>query len=135
MNHQQEIKEKQVNLDKQKIVHIGDTSYLISPFLTSKGLRIKAKIIKYCGSSLAQAMGAEDESTILELIATVFTDMSEDQYVELIKEILSGVTKNNMPVDFENEFQLNYGNLFKLIKEVLEFNYRDVFSLLGINVT
>ena len=62
-------------------------------------------------------------------------DRSEDQYVELIKEILSGVTKNNMPVDFENEFQLNYGNLFKLIKEVLEFNYRDVFSLLGINVT
>lgn len=121
-----------MNIDKQKLVHLGDDTYLINPFLTTKGLRIKAKLIKYFGESLSKATESEDESTIIELIASIFTEIPEDEYVELIREIMSGVTKNNMAIDFEREFSLNYLNLFKLVKEVLEFNYRDLFSLLGI---
>lgn len=120
--------------NSQKIINIDDDTYVINAFLASKGLRIKAKLIKYAGTSLSDALGAEDESTIIDLISKVFTDMTEDQYVELVKEIMSGVTKNNMAIDFDKEFQLNYGNLFKMIKEVLQFNYNDLFSLLGINV-
>lgn len=123
-----------MNSHKQKIVHIGDETYVINPFLTTKGLRVKAKLVKYLGSSLSAALSAEDEGTVVDLIAGVFAEITEDQYVELIKEILSNVTKNNMNVDFDKEFALNYGNLFKLVKEVLEFNYNDLFSLLGINV-
>jgi hypothetical protein len=123
-----------LNSHKQKIVHIGDETYVINPFLTTKGLRVKAKLVKYLGSSLSAALSAEDEGTVVDLIAGVFAEITEDQYVELIKEILSNVTKNNMNVDFDKEFALNYGNLFKLVKEVLEFNYNDLFSLLGINV-
>lgn len=123
-----------MNSHKQKIVHIGDETYVINPFLTTKGLRVKAKLVKYLGSSLSAALSAEDEGTVVDLIAGVFAEITEDQYVELIKEILSNVTKNNMNIDFDKEFALNYGNLFKLVKEVLEFNYNDLFSLLGINV-
>lgn len=119
---------------KQNIVHIGDETYVINPFLTTKGLRVKAKLVKYLGSSLSHAMSAEDESTIIEMIASVFAEITEDQYVELLKEILSNTTKNNMPIDFDKEFALNYMNLFKLVKEVLQFNYNDLFSLLGMNV-
>lgn len=123
-----------MNSHKQKIVHIGDETYVINPFLTTKGLRVKAKLVKYLGSSLSAALSAEDEGTVVDLIAGVFAEITEDQYVELLKEILSNVTKNNMSIDFDKEFALNYGNLFKLVKEVLEFNYNDLFSLLGINV-
>lgn len=121
------------NIHKQHIVHIGDETYVINPFLTTKGLRIKAKLVKYLGTSLSAAMGAEDESSIIELLAQIFTEMSEDQYVELVREITSNVTKNGMMIDFDKEFALNYANLFKLVKEVLEYNYKDLFSLLGIN--
>ena len=124
------------NYHKQKIVHVGDETYIINPFLTTKGLRIKAKLVKYLGTSLSAALAAsddEDDTSIIELIADVFTEMTEDQYVELIREILSGVTKNGVLIDFDKEFALNYSNLFKLVKEVLEYNYSDLFSLLGIN--
>lgn len=119
---------------KQHISHIGDNTYVISPFLTSKGLRIKHKLVKYLGSSLSNAFDAEDDGTIIELIANVFAEIPEDQYVELLKDITSGVSRDNMPIDFDKEFALNYLNLFKLVKEVLQFNYNDLFSLLGMNV-
>lgn len=116
------------------MVHVGDESYLITAFLTSKGLRIKSKIIKYFGASLTEAFSSEeDDTSIIAMIANVFEEITEDQFVELVKEILSGVTKSNMPINFETEFQLNYLNLYKLIKEVIEFNYNDLFSALGIN--
>lgn len=121
------------NIYKQHIAHIGDETYIINPFLTTKGLRIKAKLVKYLGTSLSSALNAEDESTIIDLIANVFSEITEDQFVELVRDILSNVTKNGMPIDFDKEFALNYTNLYKLIKEVLEYNYKDLFSLLGIN--
>lgn len=126
-------------LGKQKIVHVGDESYVITPFLTSKGLRIKHKLVKYLGTSLEKALVASEqeedkESTLLGIIAEVFMEIPEDQYIELIKDVLSNVTKNGMSVDFDKEFALNYANLFKLLKEVIEFNYNDLFSALGISV-
>lgn len=122
-------------MNNQKIVHVGDESYLVTAFLTSKGLRIKSRIIKYFGASLTEAFSgdAEDDSTIISVIAGLFDQITEEQFVELTKDILSNVTKNNQMIDFEREFSKNYVNLYKLIKEVLEFNYSDLFSLLGIN--
>jgi len=123
-------------MNNQKVVHVGDESYLVTAFLTSKGLRIKSRIIKYFGASLTEAFSgdAEDDSTIISVIAGLFDQITEEQFVELTKDILSNVTKNNQMIDFEREFSKNYVNLYKLIKEVLEFNYSDLFSLLGINV-
>ncbi len=122
-------------MNNQKVVHVGDESYLVTAFLTSKGLRIKSRIIKYFGASLTEAFSgdAEDDSTIISVIAGLFDQITEEQFVELTKDILSNVTKNNQMIDFEREFSKNYVNLYKLIKEVLEFNYSDLFSLLGIN--
>lgn len=122
-------------MNNQKVVHVGDESYLVTAFLTSKGLRIKSRIIKYFGASLTEAFSgdAEDDSTIISVIAGLFDQITEEQFIELTKDILSNVTKNNQMIDFEREFSKNYVNLYKLIKEVLEFNYSDLFSLLGIN--
>ena len=55
---------KEKVLSNQTVVHVGNESYIITAFLTSKGLRIKSKIIKYFGASLTEALGADDEASI-----------------------------------------------------------------------
>ena len=66
-------------MNNQKIVHVGDESYLVTAFLTSKGLRIKSRIIKYFGASLTEAFSgdAEDDSTIISVIAGLFVQITE----------------------------------------------------------
>ena len=48
--------------------------------------------------------------------------------VALIKELLSGVTKGTATINFDQEFAGRYGVIFDLVKEVLKFNFADVFQ-------
>jgi hypothetical protein len=52
----------------------------------------------------------------------------------LIKELLSGVTKGTATINFDQEFAGRYGAIFDLVKEVLKFNFADVFSKLGLGI-
>ena len=66
---------------------------------------------------------------MLSRIAEVFLeDMEKVDIASLSKELIeSCVFKNGMSVNFDNEFTGNLATLYRLLFEVIKFNFLDVF--------
>lgn len=126
----------------QQIVHINDNDYIINPFMGLQGLKIQNKLIKYAGTvitklnaSTEQDVNEEDVfGNIAEILQTLLSGDNEKEITDLIVELVSKVQKNGQPINFDKEFSCNYVTLFELVKEVVMFNYKDVFQKLGIGV-
>ena len=124
---------------QQLDVHIDGVDYKITQFLATKGLGIEVKLMKLLGPSFMELQkAAQDENAqeaVLSAAITVLIEQFEKvDVVALIKELLSGVTKGTATINFDQEFAGRYGAIFDLVKEVLKFNFADVFSKLGLGI-
>jgi len=125
---------------QQLDVHIDGVDYKITQFLATKGLGIEVKLMKLLGPSfmeLQKASQAGDndaaqEAVLTAAITTLIEQFDKVDVVSLIKELLSSVTKGTATINFDQEFAGRYGAIFDLVKEVLKFNFADVFSKLGL---
>jgi hypothetical protein len=62
----------------------------------------------------------------------LFDNLDTVDVEALIKELVaSSATKGSMAINFDMEFSGEYGKLFTLVKEIVEFNYGSVFTLFG----
>lgn len=124
---------------EQLDVHIDGVDYKITQFLATKGLGIEVKLMKLLGPSFMELQkAAQDENAQEAVLSAAITVLIEQfdkvDVVALIKELLSGVTKGTATINFDQEFAGRYGAIFDLVKEVLKFNFADVFSKLGLGI-
>lgn len=111
----------------QKQVNIQGTDYLITHFPAMRGTRVLKQLTKLIGPSFAVLQGNGDLTSALNIL---FENL--DQNVEqLIVELVSTCSKGSMGINFDMEFAGEYDKLFLLVKEVVEFNFGSVFTLLG----
>ena len=122
-----------------KIVDINDKKYIIEPFKGRKGFKLKTKLMRVISPALNEMRKAADEDVselglIVTAIQSVLENSEDDEIFSIVEELMTGVKTESGSLDFDLEFSQNYSTLYKLIKEVVEVNYNDVFSLLGMNV-
>lgn len=114
----------------QKTVTIKDTQYMITHFPAMRGTRVLKQLTVLLGPSLASMQGGGDLGAAL----TILFDNLDQNVEQLIVDLISTVSKNNVGLNFDMEFAGEYDRLFMLVKEVVEFNFGSVFTLLGFAV-
>lgn len=121
--------------DQHKVC-INDVDYIINPFKGKQGLKLQMKLLKLVQPALSAIRDLTDEADqmaiIGEMIKGVMSRADEDEILQLIEELLAGVYKGTIKLDIDKEFTCNYSVVFHLLKEVIMFNFKDVFSQLGI---
>lgn len=120
---------------ERKTVSVDGKSYVINPYMASKGIRLLARLTKTLGLPLAHLLGGggkADAGVVLPLAIQALTDrMEEEAVLQLIKDVLSSTLYENIPVSdvFDEHFQGGYGRLFKLLGEVVRYQYEDFLSV------
>lgn len=111
----------------QKHVNILGTDYMITHFPAMRGTRVLKQLTTLIGPSFAALQAGGDLGAALNIL---FSNL--DQNVEqLIVELVSTCSKGSVGINFDMEFAGEYDKLFLLVKEVVEFNFGSVFTLLG----
>lgn len=114
---------------KQKTVTISGDEYLISTFPSTRGLGIMKRLAKLVGPALSEM--SKENATIASALATLFENMEATGFEQLMQDLTSGVTKNNMALNFDMEFSGEYERLYQIVEAVVELNYGSVFQMLG----
>jgi len=121
--------------DQHKVC-INDTDYIINPFKGKQGLKLQLKLLKIIQPALSSLQNVTDDATqmvvIGEMLKGLMSSADEDALLALIEELLAGVYKGTVKLDIDKEFTCNYAVILELLKEVVMFNFKDVFSKLGI---
>jgi len=111
--------------------HNGST-YTMNTIPASKGLGVMKSVLKLTGSSIKGYLSAEsDEEAVGNLIEGLVDNIDNADVEKLIVNLVSTVVKDNMAINFDEEFGANYGDLFVIVKEVFTHNFGSVFSLVG----
>jgi hypothetical protein len=117
---------------KQTTFEHNGSTYTINTLPASKGLSVMKDCMKLGGASIREYLAAGDEqSAIGGVIEGLVANMDNVDIEKLLKNLVSTVSKDNMAINFDNEFAGNYGDLFKICKEVFTHNFGSVFSLVG----
>lgn len=115
---------------KQKQVIIGDDTFMLQTIPATKGLKLLKQITKLIGPAFGELTKAEGGVT--QAIEKLVENLDQVEIELLVKELCASATKGTMTINFDIEFAGEYGKLFQLTKEVVEFNYGSVFTLVGI---
>lgn len=112
----------------QKTVEVAGESYFLTQFPATKGLKILKQLIKLIGPSAAEIF---KDGNISAAVDKLVENLDSVDVETLVKEMVSSVSKGNVAVNFDNEFAGSYAKLLLLVREVVEFNFGDVFTILG----
>src|SRR5690554_4584419 len=113
---------------QQKKLTIEGEEYMITQFGAVKGVKLAKRVAKLAGPVLSAFVGQEEG--LMAVIEKVLLSLDDVDFENLAVELMSGVTKNNMALNFDMEFAGRYHVLIKLMMEVIAFNYGSVFTLL-----
>lgn len=118
-------------IKQSQFEHNGHT-YTINTLPASKGLSVMKDCMKLGGASIRGYLSADDEQTAIgSVIEGLVMNMDNVDIEKLLKNLITTVSKDNMAINFDDEFAGNYGDLFKVCKEVFTHNFGSVFSLVG----
>lgn len=116
----------------RKVVTVGDSEYEIQAFPATKGIRIFKNLAKLIGPALQALSEAKDEDDASVMAISALMNSMDDVAVdELMQNLMSGVTKEKMALNFDTEFMADYGKLVKLAQEVVALNWGSLFNVLG----
>lgn len=113
---------------QQKQVTVKGTEYLLTHIPAIRGTRILKQIIKLVGPSFAQFQKEQDLSGAMTIL---FASLDEVGVEQLIIDLVASANKGSVGINFDMEFAGEYDKLFNLVKEIVEFNFGSVFTLLG----
>lgn len=119
---------------KQKQVQINGDTYLLEQFGARQGFKLGKKVAKLALPTIGALYGTEDEFS-LSVAAEVVAEHLDELDDQTIQELLSSATKNKYAIDFDNEFAGNYMTLFKLLWEIIQFNFSDILFQMAPGVT
>lgn len=120
---------------EQRDVNINGVDYKITQFPATQALGIEAKLVKLLGPAFLEMQKAEEgkeEDALSRALNVLIMNMDKVDVVSLVKELVSRVTKGTMTINFDQEFAGKTGGIWELVKEVVMFNFGDVFSKLGL---
>lgn len=112
----------------QKTVNVKGTDYLLTQLPAIRGLKLGKQLIKLVGPSFATFQRDQDLSGAVTALLDNLDSVGVEQ---LIVELVSSASKGSMGIQFDSEFAGEYDKLYLLVKEIVEFNYGSVFTLLG----
>lgn len=117
---------------KQKTVTVCGQEQTITKFPATKSVRYQRHLLKVAGPAFIESQKAEDTT-----IADVFAKFLENlDYLD--EEVMRNMVVESIgisPAKFETMFSGETVELFKVLKEIVFFNYHDVFTLLGLEQT
>jgi|SRR5690606_28644579 len=108
---------------------VRDKSYTLTQFDALKGIKYLKKIQKLLVPVWAELVNSEGKITpeVITLASEKFYEMDENDIKMMICDALC-LNPNN----FETEFAGEYIAMFNLLKEIIMFNFQDVFTQLGL---
>lgn len=119
---------------EQKTVTVGGEEYLLNQFGAIEGLKYQkalAAVILPAIAEISKNGDGSDESAMSIAMGKLAEniDRVDERMIEAM--VIRGATKNNMSINFDNEFAGKYMQLFQLVKEIVMFNFGSVFTMLG----
>jgi len=112
---------------EQKVVSIKGTDFSITHLPASKGVRV----LKQLGKLSGPAFSSYQDGGLSAAIAALFDNIDSVDVEQLIRDLVATASKGSMAINYDMEFAGKYDTLFLLVKEVIEFNFGSVFTLLG----
>lgn len=113
---------------EQKTVNIQGTDYLLTQIPAIRGMRLGKQLIKLVGPAFATFQRDQD---LGGAVTALLENLDAVGVEQLIVDLVSSANKGSMGIQFDSEFAGEYDKLYLLVKEIVEFNYGSVFTLLG----
>lgn len=122
-----------------KDLEIDGISYTVNMLPAAQGLKLATKLLKIIGDPLAELVKVQgDKTKIFEIlpmaVKTLTERLDEDEVVVLAKSLCSCVckagTSGTLDRTFDLYFRGKYGHLFKVLKEVVMYNFSDFLDVL-----
>ncbi len=117
---------------------INGSNYSVTQLPARRALKMKARLIKLFGPSMAQFfMSAEKKSDqgFVNAIEKLSQTIDEHTFESICVELLTGVRKDGMELNpqlIDMEFAGDLSSLYQVMWFVIEANYANFFSLIGI---
>jgi hypothetical protein len=119
---------------EQKQVTIGKDSYLLNQFGAIEGLKYQkalAQVILPAIAEITKSGASSEEDTLSIGMAKLAENIDKIDEHMIEAMVVRGATKDNIAINFDNEFAGRYMELFLLLKEIVMFNFGSVFTMLG----
>lgn len=123
-------------------IFVDDIKYSCTQYPAEKGLRLFTRLSKIVAGPIAMITAGE-KGLDVDISSNVFGaaikelmgNIDEEKVIVLIRDLLSStdiiMDNGRKSFDFNTHFAGNYGHLFKLLKEVITFQFGDVVSFLA----
>ncbi|ADF58214.1 putative structural protein [Pseudomonas phage vB_PaeS_B8] len=113
--------------NQRTVIHNG-TEYTINLLPATRGISVLKQLTSLLGPSLAKYQADHDFSGAMK---ELFDNIDKVPVENLIQNLMLTVFKGSMAINFDTEFAGKYDLLYALTKDVIEFNFGSVFSLIG----
>lgn len=123
---------------RHKEFQLDGVTYITNQYTATRGLELQAKLMGVLGKPVGVLAGGGGDSEVTAgLIANALQALSEKvnerNIVPLVKEILETTTIQDQngfrSIVFDTDFQGRYTHLFKLIREVLAYQFSDFLGV------
>ncbi len=122
---------------------INGSRYTVTQLPARRAIRLKAKLIRILGPVIAQVFvtvtekknDLDQKDSIVKAVELLGANLNENDFENTIVEILQGVRKDGVelvPAIIDMEFAGDMASLYQVVWFVLEVNYANFFSMLGI---
>jgi len=116
----------------EKEVEVGGETFKLRKYSTTKGIKFEKYLIKIAGPAYIESQKSEDV-TLADVLAKVLENLDEIDENVIKDMVASAVIYPEMsPQKYETHFSGKSVLLFKLLKEIIFYNFEDVFTLLGL---
>lgn len=118
--------------------NINGAVYSCTQLPARRALKLKAKLVKAIGPTVAQLFGSVSEGNndhVIKAIQILSQTLNENEFEALVVELLQCVRKDGMelvPSIIDIEFAGDFDSLYKVLWFVLETNFSSFFTMLGI---
>lgn len=117
---------------------INGSSYSVTQLPARRALKMKARLIKLFGPSMAQFFLSFDKKSdegFVKAIEKLSLTIEENTFEAICVDLLVGVRKDGMELNpqlIDMEFAGDLESLYRVLWFVVEANYSNFFSLIGI---
>ncbi len=125
-------------MQRTKEFYLDGKKYIATQYSATFGLKLLTRLAKIAGKSLgilmAQDMKEKVTPTLIAMLLEAVTgQIDDDGIVILANDVLTTTERiqddgKHRKLIFDIDFAGEYGHLFKLLKEVLSFQYGDFFG-------
>jgi hypothetical protein len=113
-----------------KDIKLGKNTITLTKFGAIEGW----KLLHRLGSIAGPALGHAADDNTEKAISVVFEKCSEDELIELIKQLTNTVLVDGKTLQNFNEDFKDYSFTMELCAKVIEYNFKDFFSKLAMGL-